>query len=497
MQFGSSRKIRSLVSAGSLTLVAMSGLAGASAVASPATITLHRVAAQPVDSPFSLEGRISGTGRRNDKVVVLQRQKGATWVRVARLVRQDDGHYSFAPRSYALPGTRTFRTVVKRSGRALDVSPARAVVIEGESPAPPPPVPTPTPTPPPPPPPTPPGTTVVSLTFDDTLANQATALAVLQEHGMRSTIYVNSPRIGTRNYLSKAQLDSFVAAGHEVGGHTLTHPDLTAVSADEARRQICDDRVDLLALGYPVTSFANPLGATNAAVQQIIRDCGYNSARGVSGLRSPGIGCTACPTAETVPPADPWEIRTPVSVQSSTSLQMLKDYVTSAEDDAGGWVPLLFHGVCDGCAPNAVSPAVFRAFVEWLSTRPATTQVRTVHEVIGGAVRPGVPFVPPATHATSVTIGAQSHPVDGTDSYRAANMLIRYTPATGATTGTNSSGTEVAVVDGVVTQVQSGVGNMAIPPDGFVLSGHGAAHTWLSSNAVVGSSVRLSFGPSS
>ncbi|MGZ5417487.1 MAG: polysaccharide deacetylase family protein [Nocardioides sp.] len=472
----------------------MSGLAAASAVASPATITLHRVAAQPGDSPFSLEGRISGTGRRNDKVVVLQRQKGSTWVRVARLFRQDDGSYSFGPRSYATPGTRTFRTVVKRAGRVLDVSPARAVVIEDEAPAPETP-PTPTPTPPPPPSP-PPGTrvTMVSLTFDDTLANQATALSVLQEYGMRSTVYVNSPRIGTRNYLSKAQLDSYVAAGHEVGGHTLTHPDLTAVSPDEARRQICADRVNLLALGYPVTSFANPLGATNAAVQQIIRDCGYNSARGVSGLRSPGYGCTACPTAETVPPVDPWEIRTPVSVQSSTSLQMLQDYVTSAEDDTGGWVPLLFHGVCDGCAPNAVSPGVFRAFVDWLSTRPATTQVRTVHEVIGGAVRPGVPFVPPSTHATSVTIGAQSHPVDGTDSYRAADMLILYTPATGATTGTNSSGTEVAVVDGVVTQVQSGVGNMAIPPGGYVLSGHGTSHTWLSGNALVGSPVRLTYG---
>ena len=75
--------------------------------------------------------------------------------------------------------------------------------------------------------------------------------------------------------------------------------------------------------------------------------------------------------------------------------------------------------------------------------------------------------------------------------YRAANLLILYTPARGARTGTNQYGTEVAVVKGVVTQVQTSVGNMAIPSNGYVLSGHGTSNTWLRANATVGSVVRL------
>jgi peptidoglycan/xylan/chitin deacetylase (PgdA/CDA1 family) len=349
---------------------------------------------------------------------------------------------------------------------------------------------------PPPPPPPPPGPkpTTVSLTFDDSFADQTAAMSVLQEYGMKATLFVNSPRVGTLNYLSKEQLDAYAAAGNEIGGHTLTHPDLTTVSADEARRQICTDRVNLLGMGYSVTSFANPFGTTNATVQQIIRDCGYNSARGVDGLRSPGYGCLPCVTAETLPPADVWKVRTPSSVMADTTLQMLQDYVTRAEGDAGGWVPLLFHHVCSGCAPNAVDPDVFRAFVDWLSKRPATTLVKTVNEVVGGSLKPGVPYVPPSTEVTGVTIGAQSHVVDGTDAYRAANMLIMYTPARGATTGSNAYGTEVAVVDGVVTAVQSSVGNMAIPPGGYVLSGHGTSNTWLRNNAQVGAVVTLSYG---
>ncbi len=208
---------------------------------------------------------------------------------------------------------------------------------------------------------------------------------------MRATIYVNSPRVGAPNYLSKAQLDAFAASGHEIGGHTLNHTDLTAVSTDEARRQVCTDRVNLLDMGYAVTSFANPFGATDGTVQQIISECGYNSARGVSGLRSPGSGCLSCPAAESIPPANAFRIRTPASVQSSTTLQMLQDYVTSAENAGGGWVPLLFHRVCADCEANAIDPDVFRAFVVWLSGRSSTTQVRTVHQVIGGDVQPAVP----------------------------------------------------------------------------------------------------------
>ena len=53
----------------------------------------------------------------------------------------------------------------------------------------------------------------------------------------------------------------------------------------------------------------------------------------------------------------------------------------------------------------------------------------------------------------------------------------------------------MAVVDGKVTQVQTSVGNMAIPSNGYVLSGHGTSNTWLKNNAKVGSVVTLSGGP--
>jgi len=78
-----------------------------------------------------------------------------------------------------------------------------------------------------------------------------------------------------------------------------------------------------------------------------------------------------------------------------------------------------------------------------------------------------------ANAASTVTVAGQTRALDGTNVYRATNYLVMYTSARGATTGTNAYGYEAAVVNGVVTQVANGVGNMAIPANVYVISGLG------------------------
>ncbi|HKE18060.1 MAG TPA: polysaccharide deacetylase family protein [Kofleriaceae bacterium] len=223
------------------------------------------------------------------------------------------------------------------------------------------------------------GQAIVSLTWDDTLGDQQTAVDLLDAHGLRGTFYVNSGRLGGTGYLSASQLLGWQQQGHEIAGHTKTHVDVTTLAPDEARRQICDDRVALLGRGFVVTSFAYPFGASNALAEQIADECGYNSARGVGDVNNP------------IPPTDPFDLHTPPSVKPETTLAQLEGYVTAAEP-AGRWVPIVFHHVCDGCASNAVSPATLDAFLGWLEANDKV--VRTVDEVIGGDVQPGVPAPP-------------------------------------------------------------------------------------------------------
>ena len=154
----------------------------------------------------------------------------------------------------------------------------------------------------------------------------------------------------------------------------------------------------LLNQGFRVTSFAYPFGDKDSVTRQIVIDCNYNSARESGGLRTP-TGSSGNPYAESVPPADAYAIRTHGSVQDTTSLATLQAYVLRAEENGGGWVPIVFHHICDGCGETfAITPANLAAFLDWLAQRASrgTTVVR-MDTVIGGVLKPPVTFPPAVT----------------------------------------------------------------------------------------------------
>lgn len=89
---------------------------------------------------------------------------------------------------------------------------------------------------------------------------------------------------------------------------------------------------------------------------------------------------------------------------------------------------------------------------------------------------------------------AVSGEIDGIDRNRGTDELILYVRGTNGRTNANKWGYEVAIdKNGVATSNPVyGVGNMAIPKDGYVLSGHGAAGKWLSEHIKKGTKVSLS-----
>lgn len=246
--------------------------------------------------------------------------------------------------------------------------------------------------------------TIVSLTFDDADANQLQALPALRSNGMRATFYVPSGFIGATGHMTRADLTTLKNAGHEVGGHTVNHPDLAQVSVDEAKRQICTDRRNLTSWGFTVRSFAYPFASSTPGVERAAEACGYSSARLLGDIRS-RFGCADCSYAESPRPADRYALRALDQVDATWSLDDLKAGVTNAERNGGGWVQYTFHDVCaDACSDLAVAPSVFSSFVAWLKTRQAAgTVVRTIGDVIGGAAKPLVsgPVVAAPTGSTN------------------------------------------------------------------------------------------------
>ncbi len=234
--------------------------------------------------------------------------------------------------------------------------------------------------------------TIVSLTFDDGDATQYQVRSILAQRGMRATFFINSGLVAASDYfMTWNQIQGLAADGNEIGGHTLDHADLTKVSTEEARRQICADRSALIARGFSVTSFAYPYGAYNATVKTLVRDCGYSSGRSAGGLCGTA-GCTWAPYGERIPPSDAYAIRVPGGGTWATPSEQaatLRGFVERAEQSGGGWVPLLLHNVCE-CGSNGISPTALASFLDWLKARQSTTgtALRTVHEVISGAAPP-------------------------------------------------------------------------------------------------------------
>jgi peptidoglycan/xylan/chitin deacetylase (PgdA/CDA1 family) len=230
---------------------------------------------------------------------------------------------------------------------------------------------------------------IVSLTFDDGVSDQYTnALPILQQYGMHGTFYIISGYIGVNSaYMTLPQVQAIYNAGNEIAGHTVLHPFLTQLSGDEAQREICQGRNTLLSWGFPVTNFAYPYSDANASVEQAVQQCGFNSGRLDEDLKNP-FSCGDCDPSESIPPADPYGIRTPDSVQTNWTLNNLKSLVTQAEQ-AGGWMPIVFHHVCDsGCDSYSVTTGTFSAFLAWLQTQ--NVAVKTVSQVMGGSVQPPV-----------------------------------------------------------------------------------------------------------
>ncbi|MET7983645.1 polysaccharide deacetylase family protein [Streptomyces sp. NPDC005281] len=132
------------------------------------------------------------------------------------------------------------------------------------------------------------------LTFDDGYADFASTVApLLAARGLPSTLYVTTgalssdgrpsggpfPSMATLGWAQVRELD---AAGVEIGGHTVTHPQLDTLPRASVRQEVagCKRQIED-ALGHRVDSFAYPHGYSSRAVRALVREAGWTSAAAI------------------------------------------------------------------------------------------------------------------------------------------------------------------------------------------------------------------------
>ncbi len=123
---------------------------------------------------------------------------------------------------------------------------------------------------------------IVTLTFDDGWQSYFNnGLPILNKYGFKATDYIVSGYLGDPQYMTTAQVKQLSLAGHEIGSHTVDHPDLTSQGTIKLNTELKNSQLTLQTLiGLPVTDFASPYGAYNQTVLNNVKQY-YASHRGV------------------------------------------------------------------------------------------------------------------------------------------------------------------------------------------------------------------------
>ncbi len=251
-----------------------------------------------------------------------------------------------------------------------------------------------------------PRATVVSLTFDDAYQDQwLYARPLLLSYHMNATLYVITSD-SDKPYeccMSFAQLRTMQGEGNDIGGHGVSHLNLTdrAVTRGQKVADVCGSRADLIRKGiHDPVSYAYPFGAFNAAAERVVKQCGYRNSRQGGGISSSST-TPEPPWSETIPPKDRYALRTiAVAGSSPMRLSQLQNFVTAVASHGGGWLPITFHEVCNQQAADyshcmstygPVQDTVLRSFMDWLRNAgradgaPAGVVVQTVRAAMNSA----------------------------------------------------------------------------------------------------------------
>ena len=173
---------------------------------------------------------------------------------------------------------------------------------------------------------------LVTLTFDDGFVNMFTEVQpLLSKYGFTSTQFIATNFVGQPGYLTRAQLKTLYANGNEIGAHTLTHRDLTKLSAAQVQSELSLSKSRLVQwTGAPVTDFAFPEGLYNDSVLTTTK-AQFTASRGIEdGLNGKDDFAR-------------YHIKVQ-NIYASTSAAQVADWVKQAQM-TNTWLVLTYHSV--------------------------------------------------------------------------------------------------------------------------------------------------------
>lgn len=205
---------------------------------------------------------------------------------------------------------------------------------------------------------------LVVLTFDDSVASQATYVApLLKKHGFGATFFITEGfefLVDKKNYMTWEQIKALHDQGFEIGNHTRKHMGVTKQKPEQLAADVEFIETQCAKAGIPrPVSFCYPGYATSEAAAKLLGERGYLFARAGG--------------AKAFDPATDNPLLMPQAFDGKpdSTLEQFKAAVAQAK---GGKIAVMtFHGVPDIKHPWVnTDPAKFESYMQHLKDEGCT-----------------------------------------------------------------------------------------------------------------------------
>lgn len=120
----------------------------------------------------------------------------------------------------------------------------------------------------------------VLLTFDDGYKdNYRVVYPLLKARGIQAIVFITYDFIGKEEMLNLEELRIISEDNFVIGSHTLSHPRLSTLSREEAKKEIFESKQRLAKLlNREIEYFSYPYGDLNREVVGLVMEAGYKAA---------------------------------------------------------------------------------------------------------------------------------------------------------------------------------------------------------------------------
>jgi len=200
---------------------------------------------------------------------------------------------------------------------------------------------------------------IVTITYDDAWVSQyEEAFPLLKKYKMFATFYILTGSLGKPGYMTTDQILDLYKAGHEIGAHTVTHPDLSTIPAYQVQQELKNSQ-DFLEnlIKHPVPDFAAPYGSVSYDAVKLIKQF-YKTNRSVT------FGFNTKNTF------DPFKIKA-LAISASTSFAAVKQFLENTSKHHV-WAVLVYHRIGGEANQTNISVAEFETHLQEIQKQNLT-----------------------------------------------------------------------------------------------------------------------------